>query len=130
MKTIIQTVTDSSRLFIGACFTLALVLGVLVSVPKAHAETQNITVSEDLTVGMSGASVVTLQALLSEMGYLNVPIGVPLGYYGSITKAAVANYQANRNVSPTSGFYGAETKLALFSDFNSRGWAHLLGWTL
>jgi len=110
--------------------TLALVLGFIVAVPKVHAETQNITVSENLTVGMSGASVVTLQALLSETGYLNVPVGVPLGYFGAITKNAVANYQANRGVSPTSGFYGPATKLALFNDFYARGYARLLGWSI
>ena len=129
MKTFIQTVTKSSLLFVGVSFAFALVLGVLVSVPKAHAETQNITVSENLTVGMQGASVETLQALLSEMGYLNIPQGVALGYYGSLTKTALANYQTNLRVTPAAGYYGPVTKVALFNDFSMHGWTHLLGWT-
>lgn len=115
---------------IYSIFTVALVAGVLFSVSQAHAETQNITVSENLTVGMSGASVVTLQALLSEMGYLKVPTGVPLGYYGGLTRNAVANYQAHLNVVPAVGYYGPVTKVALFTDFNALGWTRLLGWTL
>ncbi|MES2314914.1 MAG: peptidoglycan-binding protein [Patescibacteria group bacterium] len=127
MNKIIQLVT-SSRVVVGSAFALAFVMGAIILAPQAHAETQNITVSENLTVGMAGASVVTLQALLSEMGYLNVPAGIPLGYYGSMTKNAVVNYQARLNVTPAVGYYGPVTKVALFNDFSSRGYANLLGW--
>ena len=129
MKTIIHSAPVSSKVFIGTIFTLALAMGIFVSIPKAHAATQNITVSENLTTGMSGASVETLQALLSEMGYLNVPTGIPLGYFGSMTKTALANYQSNLHVYPAVGYYGPMTKTALYSDFASHGYLNLLGWT-
>ncbi len=128
MNKIIQSVT-SSRIAIGSVFALAFVMGAIIVAPQAHAATQNITVSENLTVGMAGASVVTLQALLSEMGYLNVPAGIPLGYYGSMTKSAVARYQSALGVTPAVGFYGPVTKIALFNDFSSHGYTRLLGWT-
>jgi peptidoglycan hydrolase-like protein with peptidoglycan-binding domain len=108
----------------------ALVFGIFFSVSQAHADTQNITVSPNMTIGSTGANVVTLQALMSELGYLNVPMGIPFGYYGTMTKNAVAAYQANLNVSPAVGYYGPVTKIALFTDFNSHGWTHLLGWSL
>jgi len=129
MNTITQLII-SSRVLTGSLFALAFVAGAVIVAPQAHAATQDITVSENLTVGMAGASVVTLQALLSEMGYLNVPTGVPFGYYGSLTKNAVARYQANLNVVPAVGYYGPITKVALFNDFSSHGWTRLLGWTL
>ncbi|MDD5165542.1 MAG: peptidoglycan-binding protein [Candidatus Pacebacteria bacterium] len=128
MNKITQLVT-TSRIMVGSFFALAFVMGAVIIAPQAHAETQNITVSENLTVGMAGASVVTLQALLSEMGYLNVPAGIPLGYYGSLTKNAVARYQSTLNVTPAVGYYGPVTKVALFNDFSNHGWTRLLGWT-
>ena len=108
----------------------ALVFGIFFSVSQAHADTQNITVSPNMTIGSTGANVVTLQALMSELGYLNVPQGIPLGYYGSMTRSAVARYQSALNVYPSVGYYGPLTKTALFTDFNSHGWTHLLGWSL
>ena len=130
MNTNIQSTIVSTRVFIGACFALALAMGIFFAVPRAHADTQNITVSPNMTVGSTGENVVTLQALMSELGYLNVPMGIPFGYYGTMTKNAVAAYQANLNVSPAIGYYGPVTKIALFTDFNSHGWTHLLGWSL
>jgi peptidoglycan hydrolase-like protein with peptidoglycan-binding domain len=113
---------------ISTGLALALVATVIFSAPSAQAAT-NITVSPNLTIGSTGDSVVVLQALMSEMGYLNVPAGVPFGYYGSLTKNAVASYQASLNVSPAVGYYGPVTKTALYSDFNNRGWLRLLCWS-
>lgn len=62
------------------------------------------------------------------MGYLNIPVGIPLGYYGSLTKSAVARYQNSMNVSPSIGYFGPKTKIALYSDLASRGWLDELGW--
>lgn len=114
--------------FVTASLALALVATVLVSAPRAHAESPNILVGENLTIGSTGRGVVALQGLMTELGYLNVPAGVPFGYYGSLTKNAVSKYQASQYVTPTVGYYGPLTKVAMFTDFSNHGWVHLLGW--
>jgi len=101
---------------------------VFTSAAQARAESPNILVGQDLALGASGQSVVVLQALLSEMGYLNVPVGIPLGYYGSMTKNAVAAYQARISVYPAVGYYGDTTKNAMRSDFATHGYLRILGW--
>lgn len=109
--------------------TLMLATLFVVSIPQAHAAVYpDVLVGQDLTVGSTGDGVVVLQSLLSELGYLSVPQRIPLGYYGSMTKNALANYQMALNVSPTGGYFGQETKLAMHSHFASRGWLSLLGW--
>jgi peptidoglycan hydrolase-like protein with peptidoglycan-binding domain len=110
---------------VAAVFTFA----VIVSAPKAEAYiSPNILVGQDFTNGTTGDGVVILQGLLSEFGYLNIPAGVSFGYYGSLTKDAVARYQASLNVSPSVGYYGPITKQAMRSDFAPRGWLNVLGW--
>jgi len=101
----------------------------LISISEAHAQlSPNILVSQDLTVGSTGLNVAVLQGLLSEMGYLDVPVGIPYGYFGSLTRDAVARYQAATNVSPAAGYYGPITKVAMRSHFANRGWLTVLGW--
>lgn len=109
---------------------LAIILiAVTVAASSANAATSpNILVNRNLTVGSTGSDVVVLQGLLSEMGYLNVPPTVAFGYYGQLTKAAVAQYQASHNVSPTAGYFGPLTKTTLAFDLSSHGWLSLLGW--
>jgi len=65
---------------------------------------------------------------MSELGYLNVPSNIPLGYYGAMTRDAVARYQAALGVSPTAGYFGPASKIAMHSQFSSHGWLALLGW--
>lgn len=96
-----------------------------VSAGSALAYEPNILVGRDLSVGARGADVVTLQGLLSEMGYLNVPAGIPLGYFGSMTKAAVASYQRSLGVINT-GYFGPLTKQAMTASFASKNWLSLL----
>lgn len=69
--------------------------------------------SQDLTVGSEGQVVANLQGLLLELGYLTVPQGTVLGYFGPLTKAALAKFQSSIGVSPTSGYFGPITKTAL-----------------
>lgn len=108
---------------------IAAAFAVLAGASYAHAaEYPNITIDQNLTVGSTGQGVVVLQGLLTEMGYLNVPAGIPFGYYGGLTKSAVASYQARMNVAPAVGYYGPVTKLAMRSDFASHNWLNLLGW--
>jgi peptidoglycan hydrolase-like protein with peptidoglycan-binding domain len=116
------------KLISVAGLSLAFVLTFLVSVPSASAYTENITVGADMSLGTTGSNVVVLQGLLSELGYLNVPISIPLGYYGSMTKNAVASYQAAQGVTPTAGYFGSLSKIAMHQHFALHGWTGLLGW--
>ena len=60
----------------------------------------------DLHEGVSGAEVKELQVKLQKLGYFNV---AATGYYGSITKDAVINFQRDFGVSAT-GFTGPQTR--------------------
>src|SRR3989338_6113964 len=62
-------------------------------------------INSDLTIGSSGNSVVTLQTALVAQGYLTMPAGVSMGYFGSLTKAAVQKWQAANGV-PSTGYFG------------------------
>jgi peptidoglycan hydrolase-like protein with peptidoglycan-binding domain len=100
----------------------------VIAIPQARAESPNILVGVDMTVGSSNQNVVVLQGLLSEMGYLNVPVGIPLGYFGGLTRNAVASYQRSQAVSPAVGYFGPVTKTAMRSDLASHNYLKLLGW--
>lgn len=109
--------------------TLTFALAMVASIPAASAaEWPNILTSNDMTLGSTGQGVVVLQGLLSELGYLQVPMGVSLGYYGQLTKNAVSKYQTARGVSPSIGYFGSLSKVSMHQEFASKGWLTLLGW--
>lgn len=62
-------------------------------------------ITSDLTVGSTGSQVVALQNSLVSGGYLVMPAGVAPGYFGSLTKAAVAKWQAAMGL-PATGYFG------------------------
>ncbi len=62
--------------------------------------------SQDLTVGATGAAVTSLQQFLVGQGHLTMPAGVAYGYFGSLTQAAVAKWQAANGVAPAVGYWG------------------------
>ncbi len=129
MNTITNYLKVSTGTLVGASLVLALAIVFVFPTKTAKAsEFTNILVGQDLTLGSRGENVVVLQGLLSELGYLNVPMGIPFGYYGTLTKNAVANYQSAKFVSPAVGYYGPRTKTAMHSEFASRGWLNMLGW--
>lgn len=66
----------------------------------------------NLTVGSTGADVVALQDWLSAKGYLSIPAGTSKGYFGQLTKTAVAAYQASAGL-PATGFVGPQTRAKL-----------------
>ncbi len=82
--------------------------------------------SGSLTIGSTGQSVVELQGLLSELGFLNVPIGVPYGYFGPMTQSALASYQSANGIAPSAGYFGPITRQQMATSFNSKGWLALL----
>ena len=62
--------------------------------------------SPDLHEGVSGNDVKELQVKLQKLGYFQV---APTGYYGSVTKSAVVQFQREFGVSAT-GFTGPQTR--------------------
>lgn len=60
--------------------------------------------TRDLTDGVSGADVSALQSYLASKGMFSV---APTGYFGAITKAAVAAWQTANGVMPAAGYFGA-----------------------
>jgi len=69
-------------------------------------------ITSDLTVGSTGAQVVALQSALVAQGHLVMPAGVAMGYFGSLTKAAVAKWQAANGVAPAVGYFGPLSRAA------------------
>ena len=67
----------------------------------------------DLTVGSQGSDVTALQQYLVSKGYLVMPAGVPYGYFGEVTRAAVARWQTAMGVSPAAGYFGAKSRAAM-----------------
>lgn len=129
MNNILNHFKISTSILIGAGIATVFALAMFISVPQAKAaEFPNILSGQNMTIGSTGQGVVVLQGLMSELGYLKVPSGVPFGYYGSLTRNAVAQYQSSLSVSPAVGYYGPITKTAMYNDFSRHGWLPLLGW--
>lgn len=82
---------------------LALALAVTVSASASSYQFNN-----NLMMGSKGADVVALQDWLKSTGYFNFPTST--GYYGSVTKNAVAAFQAAKGISPAVGYFGPLTR--------------------
>ena len=61
--------------------------------------------TRDLTLGASGADVTALQDYLTGTGHFTFS-GGSTGYFGTITQAAVAAWQAANGVAPAVGYFG------------------------
>src|SRR3989344_1546662 len=68
------------------------------------------TFTSDLTIGSTGSQVTALQSWLVSKGYLTMPAGVAMGYFGGLTQSAVAKYQAEAGISPAAGYFGPITR--------------------
>ncbi len=68
------------------------------------------TFTKDLTVGSRGTDVTCLQNALIAAGHLAA--GNNTGYFGALTQAAVAKWQAAAGVSPAAGYFGAKSRAA------------------
>jgi len=71
--------------------------------------------SRDLTIGSTGTDVTELQKILVAKGYLVMPVGVSMGYFGTLTKNAVAAWQAANLITPAVGYFGPKTRFALMA---------------
>jgi hypothetical protein len=70
----------------------------------------------DMTIGATGANVIALQDMLIAGGYLTIPAGVSKGYFGSLTQAALASYQAANGIAPAAGYFGPITRASITCD--------------
>lgn len=70
------------------------------------------TFNNDLTIGSTGADVSALQTKLVEAGYLTMPSGTAMGYFGSLTAAAVKSWQASVGL-PATGYFGPLSRAKL-----------------
>jgi len=68
-----------------------------------------VSLSSDLAQGSQNSSVTALQGYLAASGYLSV---APTGYFGSLTFAAVKNYQSAQGINNT-GYVGPLTRASL-----------------
>ena len=91
------------KVIISSVVALALAFTATLTVGASY------TFSNYLTVGSTGADVTALQSWLVSNGFLSMPAGVSMGYFGSLTKAAVIKYQASAGIVPQSGFVGPLT---------------------
>ena len=69
--------------------------------------------TRNLTVGSRGDDVVALQNILISKGHLAA--GLNTGYFGNLTKAAVAKWQASMGISPAVGYVGPISRASLNS---------------
>jgi len=65
--------------------------------------------TSDLTVGSTGAQVTSLQAFLIAHGDLTA-VSAPTGYFGALTQAALAKFQAANGITPSVGYFGPKTR--------------------
>lgn len=68
--------------------------------------------SSDLTIGSRGSGVSVLQQFLIDQGDLTA-VSAPTGYFGTLTQAALAKFQAANGIKPASGYYGPITRAFL-----------------
>lgn len=78
------------------------------------------TFTRDLEVGMSGEDVRELQKFLNTHGSAIAPSdagspGNETDYFGSLTRAALARYQASVGITPAVGYFGPITRAAIAS---------------
>ncbi len=67
-------------------------------------------IAQSLTLGSKGADVTLLQQYLVSKGVLTMPAGAAYGYFGPLTKFALAKFQQQNGISPAAGFFGPLTK--------------------
>ncbi len=89
-------------------WVIALLFSVFVGGTNASAQgvasTASSPFTHDLTLGMRGSDVSSLQQFLIDTGFLK--ISTTTNYFGLLTKAAVGEWQALAGISPSIGYFG------------------------
>jgi peptidoglycan hydrolase-like protein with peptidoglycan-binding domain len=102
MNTTISQRTSTLAAVLAAAFVIILAFASIASAD---------TLTRELQLGMSGADVSSLQTFLAQDPTI-YPQGLVTGYFGSLTKSAVSNFQA-RNGIATVGRVGPVTLAAI-----------------
>lgn len=87
----------------------------------ADYEIYYLTHGADLAFGSVGPRVILLQKFLSAEDKLHpgvYPSGMVTGYFGGLTRHALANWQNLENIEPAAGYFGPKTKLAVSAKTN------------
>uniref|UniRef100_UPI003080795A peptidoglycan-binding domain-containing protein n=1 Tax=Mesomycoplasma ovipneumoniae TaxID=29562 RepID=UPI003080795A len=88
-----------------AVVAFALALTVVAPVAASAQTSASYTFNTNLTVGARGADVVALQSFLESKGVLTIPAGVAKGYFGAMTRSALAAYQSMKGIKPAAGYF-------------------------
>ncbi len=102
--------------FITTVVAFALALSVVAPVAASAQTSASYTFNTNLTIGSRGNDVVALQSFLEAKGLLVIPAGVAKGYFGALTRSAVAAYQTQKGITPTAGYFGPITRAAVMAD--------------
>ncbi len=99
-----------------SAFAFALVLSFAVGTSAQTTTSSEVALSQfntNLTIGSTGTDVAALQTILITQGHLVIPAGVAKGYFGTLTKMAVAKWQASVGISPAVGYFGPISRAAI-----------------
>ena len=73
----------------------------------------------DLTIGSTGADVTALQQAMVNQGHLQMPVNVSYGYFGALTRSAVARWQAASGIAPAAGYFGPISRARANASFGA-----------
>jgi peptidoglycan hydrolase-like protein with peptidoglycan-binding domain len=82
--------------------------------------TTSYTYTREMSLGSEGNDVTALQTFLEGKGFLTMPKGIAKGYFGQVTKKALAEYQKSIGLTPV-GRFGPATKALLNKAESSAG---------
>jgi hypothetical protein len=88
------------------------------AVPVRNAAETIAAFPRTLDIGARGVDVVALQTFLEQKGFLIVPSGIAKGFFGSLTRAAIAKYQIGVGLL-SDGIFGQSTRAKLISELES-----------
>ncbi|MDO8728866.1 MAG: peptidoglycan-binding protein [bacterium] len=95
--------------FFSASILLSITFALGVLTIPVSAETFN----TNLTTGSRGTDVTRLQQFLVSKGFLEMPVAVAYGYFGTLTRAAVALWQVANGITPALGYFGPISRQAI-----------------
>jgi len=103
------TAADISMLQAAGIINATQAASLSASIAAPVATASSYTFTKSLTIGSTGADVTALQQVLVSQGDLVMPAGTAFGYFGNLTKTALAKYQAAMGISPAVGYFGPIT---------------------
>lgn len=95
----------------GLCYLSSGRVPSSVSASSSPATTKSSSYGRNLTLGATGNDVIALQNFLIIHGY-TIPAGAT-GYFGSQTQSALVAYQRANGISPAVGYFGPLTRAAI-----------------